>query len=120
MQAFLDDIRAKGYQMVLASASKNAPKVLKYLKLSDYFDGIVNPASVKHGKPAPDIYIAAAEMMNLPVANVAGLEDAQAGVQAINDAGELSIGIGAGLDDADIRFDATKDVTLEAIKAQLD
>ena len=58
--------------------------------------------------------------MNLPVANVAGLEDAQAGVQAINDAGELSIGIGAGLDDADIRFDATKDVTLEAIKAQLD
>lgn len=59
-------------------------------------------------------------MMNLPVANVAGLEDAQAGVQAINDAGELSIGIGAGLDDADIRFDATKDVTLEAIKAQLD
>ena len=120
MQAFLDDIRAKGYQMVLASASKNAPKVLKYLKLSDYFDGIVNPASVKHGKPAPDIYIAAAEMMNLPVANVVGLEDAQAGVQAINDAGELSIGIGAGLDDADIRFDATKDVTLEAIKAQLD
>ena len=120
MQAFLDDIRAKGYQMVLASASKNAPKVLKYLKLSDYFDGIVNPASVKHGKPAPDIYIAAAEMMNLPIANVAGLEDAQAGVQAINDAGELSIGIGAGLDDADIRFDATKDVTLEAIKAQLD
>ena len=51
---------------------------------------------------------------------MAGLEDAQAGVQAINDAGELSIGIGAGLDDADIRFDATKDVTLEAIKAQLD
>lgn len=119
MKAFLDEIKANGYQMVLASASKNAPKVLKYLELSDYFEGVVNPASVAHGKPAPDIYIAAAEMMNLPAENVAGVEDAQAGVQAINDAGELSIGIGKALENADVRFDTNADVSLAAIKAQL-
>lgn len=119
MKKFLDELKAHGYHMVLASASKNAPKVLKYLQISDYFEGIVDPASLKHGKPDPEIYAAAATLMNLPANQVAGLEDAQAGIQSINDAGELSIGIGAYLQDADVKFNSTKEISLSAIKEQL-
>ena len=119
MKKFLDELKAQGYPMVLASASKNAPKVLKYLKLTDYFEGIVDPASLSHSKPDPEIYVRAAELLDLPAENVAGVEDAQAGIQSMNGAGEISIGIGPNLKDADVKFDQTKQVNLAAIKAQL-
>lgn len=119
MKEFLDELKANGYHMVLASASKNAPKVLKYLQISDYFEDIVDPASLKHGKPDPEIYATAAKLMGLPANQVAGLEDAQAGIQSINGAGEVSIGIGDDLTDADVKFNDTGEVSLAAIKAQL-
>ncbi|WP_295731275.1 beta-phosphoglucomutase [uncultured Limosilactobacillus sp.] len=119
MKAFLDELKDAGYHLVLASASKNAPKVLKYLQLTDYFEGIVDPAKLSKGKPDPEIYVEAAKTMNLPVNEVAGVEDAQAGIQAINGAGELSIGIGSGLNDADVKFNQTSEVSLAAIKAQM-
>ena len=96
MKAFLDELKDAHYHLVLASASKNAPKVLQYLQLTDYFEGIVDPAKLSKGKPDPEIYVEAAKTMNLPVNQVAGVEDAQAGIQAINGAGELSIGIASG------------------------
>lgn len=116
MKAFLDELKAANYHIVLASASKNAPKVLKYLKLTDYFEGIFDPATLSKSKPDPEIYTRSAELMNLPANEVAGVEDAQAGIQSINAAGELSIGIGANLKDADIKFNSTSDVSLDALK----
>ncbi len=119
MKAFLDELKDAHYHLVLASASKNAPKVLQYLQLTDYFEGIVDPAKLSKGKPDPEIYVEAAKTMNLPVDQVAGVEDAQAGIQAINGAGELSIGIGSSLHDADVKFNTTGEVSLAAIKKQL-
>ncbi|QNQ82415.1 beta-phosphoglucomutase [Lactobacillus sp. PV037] len=120
MKAFLDDARKKGYKLVLASASLNAPKILKYLGLSDYFDAIVDPAKLSHGKPDPEIYVESAKAMNLQPSQVAGLEDAQSGIESINGAGEVSIGFGKDLKDADVKFDSTAQVSLDAIKNRLD
>ena len=119
MKAFLDELKDHGYHIVLASASKNAPKVLKYLQITDYFEGIVDPAKLTHGKPDPEIYSEAAKLMDLPADQVAGLEDAQAGIESINRAGETSIGFGASLKDADVQFDETSEVSLAAIKEQM-
>ncbi len=119
MQAFLDELKAQGYRLILASASKNAPKVLRYLKLSEYFEDIVDPAKLAHSKPAPDIYLQAAKQLGLQPNQVIGVEDAQAGIQAIKAAGELAIGIGDNLTDADVKFSTTADVSLAAIASQL-
>lgn len=119
MKNLLDELKDNGYHIVLASASKNAPKVLKYLQITDYFKGIVDPAKLSHGKPDPEIYSEAAKLMNLPANQVAGLEDAQAGVESINRAGEVSIGFGASLKDAAVKFDDTSEVSLAAIKEQM-
>ena len=119
MKNLLDELKDNGYHIVLASASKNAPKVLKYLQITDYFEGIVDPAKLGHGKPDPEIYSEAAKLMNLPANQVAGLEDAQAGVESINRAGEVSIGFGASLKDAAVKFDDTSEVSLAAIKEQM-
>lgn len=119
MKDFLDELKDHGYHIVLASASKNAPKVLKYLQITDYFEGIVDPAKLTHGKPDPEIYSEAAKLMNLPANQVAGLEDAQAGIESINRAGETSIGFGASLKDADVKFAETGEVSLAAIKKKM-
>ncbi|MDE6492395.1 MAG: beta-phosphoglucomutase [Lactobacillus sp.] len=119
MRDLLEDLKNRGYHLALASASKNSPKVLKYLQISDYFEGIVDPAKLTHGKPDPEIYLEAAKIMNLSPDQVAGLEDAQVGIDSINRAGEISIGIGNTLKNADVKFGDTREVTLEAIEKQL-
>lgn len=118
MAAFLDELQAAGYKLVLASASKNAPVILRQLGLADVFADVVDPTTLKAGKPAPDIYLAAAAKMNLAPANVAGVEDASAGVAAIKAAGELAIGIGA-LPQADVQFKDTSAVSLARLRARL-
>ena len=119
MQAFLDELREKGYKLSLASASKNAPKILRYLGLTDYFVGVVDPATLSAGKPDPEIFARAAEILDLPANQVAGLEDSAAGIKSINGAGELSIGIGDQLSEAAVRFSDTSQVSLANIEAAL-
>lgn len=118
---FLDDLRANGYQIALASASKNGPTVLKNLELTDYFPKIVDPATLSKGKPDPEIYTKGAELLGLAPETCIGVEDAAAGVQAINAANEVSVGIGDAtlLKEADVRFDNTAEMTLANIKKAL-
>ncbi|MEQ4550020.1 beta-phosphoglucomutase [Weissella sp. GP1] len=122
MAAFIKELNAKGYKASVASASKNAPFILDRLQLTDSFVGIVDPSTLTANKPDPEIYVRAAELLNLPPEQVIGLEDAASGIQAINGADEVSLGIGNAdiLHDADIRFDTTADVTLANIAAKLD
>lgn len=118
MAAFIAELRQKNYRLVVASASKNAPVILAQLGLADSFDGIVDPTAVAAGKPAPDIYVAAARLMKLPNKAVAGVEDALAGIAAIKAAGQLAIGIG-NLPQADVKFKTTDELSLAALQAAL-
>lgn len=115
---FLEELMAHDYKICLASASKNSPKVLEKLNLAKYFANIVDPAKLSKGKPDPEIFLRAAEQLSLKPDACIGIEDASAGIQAINAAGELSIGIGDAetLREAAIHFTATKELTLAAIK----
>ncbi|MFC6165017.1 beta-phosphoglucomutase [Lactiplantibacillus dongliensis] len=111
VEDFLIDLSDKGYLLSLASASKNSPLVLKHLGLGHFFSKSVDPATLKKGKPDPEIFRRGAELLDLDPSQCIGVEDAAAGVQAINSAGEVSIGIGDPkvLASADINFvDTTK------------
>lgn len=122
MKEFIEDISAKHYLISLASSSKNSPKVLEMLDLAKYFNERVDPATLKHGKPDPEIYSRGAEILNLKPEECIGLEDAVAGIKAINGAGETSLGIGDPevLNEADINFTDTSQVTLENIQKAMD
>jgi haloacid dehalogenase superfamily, subfamily IA, variant 3 with third motif having DD or ED len=91
----LIDLKSNGYRLALASASLNAPLILDKLDLSTDFDAIADPSQVAAGKPAPDIFLAAAAAINVPIEDCLGIEDSIAGIQAINAAHALSIGIGS-------------------------
>ena len=94
----LKDLRAKNIKIALASASKNGPFLLEAMGLSSYFDAIADPAKVAASKPAPDIFLAAAAGVGIPITSCIGIEDAQAGITAIKAAGALPIGVGAAED----------------------
>ena len=87
-------LRANGIKIALASASKNGPFLLERMALTSYFDAIADPDLVVASKPAPDIFIAAAQAVGVSSAEAIGLEDSQAGIQAIKASGALPIGVG--------------------------
>ena len=97
-------VRAAGLKIALASASKNGPMILARTGVADLFDTVVDPALLKNGKPDPEIFLKAAEQLNLPAQACIGVEDAISGIEAIKRAGMFAVGIGnaAILQQADI------------------
>lgn len=90
----IEQCRAAGLKVALVSASRNAPLLLARLAIADLFDAVVDPTSVAHGKPAPDIFLAAAQATGVVPARMLGVEDAAAGIAAIRAAGMPALGVG--------------------------
>lgn len=117
----LKSLKQNNVKIALASVSKNGPRILQKLAIDQYFDAIVDPAKVAHGKPAPDIYEAAALAIDVPKDECLGIEDAIAGVQAINSAGIYSVGVGdkVTLGEADVVVPDTSYLTYDFLAKQL-
>lgn len=90
-------VKAKERQIPcsIASASKNAPMILEKLGVLTFFEHIVDPNSLKNGKPDPEIFIKAAESIHIAPEEAIGFEDAQAGIEGIKKAGMYAVGISA-------------------------
>ncbi|MBI9014720.1 MAG: beta-phosphoglucomutase [Clostridiales bacterium] len=103
-------LKKNNIRIAVGSASRNAPFLIERLGIKSYIDYVVDPSQVR-GKPEPDIFLDAAAFFNLSSEDCIGIEDAKAGVEAINSAGMLSIGIGDAevLKDADYAYNSTKD-----------
>jgi HAD superfamily hydrolase (TIGR01509 family) len=76
-------------KMALASGSPLAGihEVLNQLHLFDQFDVIVSSESVAHGKPHPDVFLAAAEQLEVGPSDCLVFEDSVVGAQAAFAAG---------------------------------
>ena len=116
IKGFIIALKEEKFELAVASASKNAPLILKKIGLYKYFDIIVDPSSVR-GKPFPDIFQKGAELLELNINECVGIEDSSAGIDAINDAGIFSIGIGDKeiLGKADVVLKSTKLLSLDFI-----
>ncbi|AIM26053.1 beta-phosphoglucomutase [Melissococcus plutonius] len=120
IQEFIQTLKAHHIKLAVASASLNAPFILRKLDLHHAFDAIADPSAVKAGKPAPDIFLAAAAAIQLKPEECIGIEDSIAGITAINKAGSFSVGIGSieKLHEANLLFAATDDLNLDTIVKQ--
>lgn len=83
---FLKKAKLKNLKLAIASSSKNAKTILHCLNLINHFDFIVNTDEIQNGKPAPDIYLAAAKGLNLKPSECIGFEDALSGIKGLIDA----------------------------------
>ena len=89
----LDYLKDNGYKIALAT-STNAPRVQRHLVKSgmqQYFDAVVTGDTVQKGKPAPDIFLIAAERLGVDPADCMGVEDSFNGVRAVRAAGMYTV-----------------------------
>ncbi len=91
---FLKACREAGLRVAIGSASKNAQQVLDALQLGPWVDAVADGYSVERHKPAPDLFLKAAELLGLDPGSCVVVEDAEAGVLAARAGGMLSLGIG--------------------------
>lgn len=91
---YLKSIRAKGVKTAIGSASKNAPLILDRLEITRLFDVIVDGNKVSKAKPDPEVFLRAANELDISRVNCVVFEDAEAGVEAARRAGMGIVGIG--------------------------
>jgi beta-phosphoglucomutase len=113
VRPLLERARAQGIKIGLASASRNAPFLLRKLGIETLFDHVGDPTAALP-KPAPDLFLSVAKALGLQPAQCIGIEDAVAGVAAIKAAGMTAIGLGdpQALAQADRVFDRLGDPRL--------
>lgn len=92
---FLIACRAHGIATALASASRNAPAILARLQIANLFDSVVDGTVVAKAKPAPDVFLVAAERIGVAPEHCVVFEDAEAGITAAKAAGMHAVGIGS-------------------------
>jgi len=115
----LTHLRNEGFAVALGSSSKNAVKVLQRLNAIRYFDFIGDGNTVAKSKPAPDIFLYAAQQLKLPADQCLVIEDAEKGIDAARAGGFHCVGIGPEerVGHADLRFDSMGEATLFEVKS---
>ena len=85
----LRELKQMGLRIGLATATPEA-RALKYLRMvgaEAAFDAVACAEMVAHGKPAPDVYLLAAQKLEPPPRVLLGVEDSPSGVQPAHAAG---------------------------------
>ncbi|MDF2613338.1 MAG: yqaB [Clostridia bacterium] len=87
-------LHKKGYKLAVASSSpyEYIIRVTKSLGIHTYFDKIVSAVNVSNPKPAPDVFIKAAEELGLDPRECIAIEDSANGVKSAKAAGIPCIG----------------------------
>ena len=131
---FVIAVKDGGMRIAAASSSKNAdlflgkirldsfaeqqglssPSIKPGLTLLDALDVDVSGRDFAHGKPDPEMFLAAAHELGVPPEQAVVLEDAEAGVQAAKAGGMAAIGI-ARADDADLLAGAGADLVVTSL-----
>ncbi|MFZ2312788.1 MAG: HAD family phosphatase [Methylobacter sp.] len=79
------------YCLATNSLAVNALECLELAGIKDVFPIIVTRELVQHGKPEPDIFLKAAELMQVDISRCLAIEDSHAGFEAASRAGALSV-----------------------------
>lgn len=93
--ALLDDARAHGLRLAIGSSSPHrwVDHHLERLGLLDRFDTIICADDVAQVKPAPDLFLKAAQTIDVPVSRAVVLEDSPHGIQAARTAGIFNVAV---------------------------
>lgn len=93
--SLLKELKLAG--MKLAVATSSSPEVAKILldrcEITSYFDAIVTTSEAGKSKPAPDVYLLAAQKIGIPSSNCIVFEDSPSGLSAAKSAGMYCIAV---------------------------
>ncbi|RME72462.1 MAG: HAD family hydrolase [Chloroflexi bacterium] len=91
----LTHFQAAGYRLGLASASDRSwiNRWLTRFQLAPFFEAIASGEEVRRNKPAPDVFLLAAQRLNTPPEACLVFEDSHVGVSAARAAGMTVIAV---------------------------
>ena len=123
VRSLIDTLRRRGVPMGVATASLRpwADATLRGLGLQDAFGVVVSASEVRNAKPAPDLFLAAAERLGVSPNRCLVVEDTAPGIAAAKAAGMFAIQLRAAstalppLPDADLVLDSFTDFDLSLL-----
>jgi HAD superfamily hydrolase (TIGR01509 family) len=91
----LDRIEQRGLPRAVATSSARPymERILREFQLLDRFQATLTAEDVTHGKPSPEIYLAAAQVLGVEPTRMLVLEDSQNGTNAAAAAGAVIVSI---------------------------
>jgi HAD superfamily hydrolase (TIGR01509 family) len=97
VRELLTELKQRGLPIGLASASLRqwVNATIRGLHIENAFDATVSASEVTNSKPAPDLYLAAAEKLGVPPTECLAVEDTGAGVAAAKAAGMFAVQVRA-------------------------
>lgn len=93
-RAVLEKLRECGLKLAVGSSSKNTPLILEKTDMAKYFHAVSDGNNITRSKPDPEVFLKAAEYLNLQPCECIVVEDAEAGIDAGNAGGFITVGIG--------------------------
>lgn len=91
----LEYLRSRGVSIAVGSVSRNAPLILEKTGLIDLIDQVSCGLDTGRSKPAPDVFLIAADKLCMRYENCMVVEDADAGIQAAKAARMKVLAVGA-------------------------
>ncbi|MDH6373879.1 beta-phosphoglucomutase [Paenibacillus sp. VTT E-133280] len=116
----LAELKNHGVKTGIASASKNAFTVIRLLGMEKDFGVIVDAAKLARNKPDPEVFLTAADALDVDPQFCVGVEDAVAGVEAIKAAGMFAVYISLqeSLSIADMNLNNTAELNYSELNQQ--
>jgi beta-phosphoglucomutase len=95
LRDLLTSLRQSGVRLAVGSSgpSENVELILAADGIRQFFDAVVHGGEVERGKPAPDVFLLAAQRLGVPPKSCAVIEDAPAGIRAALAAGMTPIAV---------------------------
>ena len=91
---FVSEAKEHGIKVAIGSSSKNTMAILDLIGCTELFDAVADGNNIKRSKPAPDVFLLAAEKLGVEAKNCMVVEDADAGVEAALAAGMKVLAVG--------------------------
>ncbi len=90
---FIDVLKKKNLPLVIGSAAppENIDFFMNSLGIGHYFEGVVHEDDVEKGKPSPEVFLKAAEIIKVPINECVVFEDSPTGAEASAKAGSKTI-----------------------------
>jgi beta-phosphoglucomutase len=124
VQEWLERLHAAGWRQAVASSAPpaNIEAIIEVLGFDSLLEAWASGEEVTHGKPAPDVFLLAAERLGAEPSRCVVVEDAPAGVEAGRRGGMRTVGITSMNRplDADIVVTSLADLPVDAFNRLLD
>lgn len=114
---FITYLKQKGIKLAVGSASKNTPMILEKTGLADKVEAVSCGLDTQKSKPDPEVFLIAADRLDIPYSECLVVEDSDAGIEAAKAGGMYALAVGAAKNnpDADFRAEGLADKDIKTI-----